>query len=249
MAEPADENTQTHSAGIIGGADGLTVMIRADSEAQEKRRREWERLLDLCALQAVPAVRKVTGDEIVQYLKDTYDAYEIEVSEGTMYGLKINAIQALHLAEPQSMPESEDPEVLSAWAQASHKKLRDAALRIPDAQYGFRYVSLRIPRNEKTERFYQERTRELRRYPYTGRGLLSRLRWLISRRHAEDALHEMLYSAELHTRTSQLSGGTASLMDELTVWCGVTLDDIDRRTPEFMSYAAALRDLGKLTLA
>lgn len=247
--EHADENTQAHPAEIIGGADGPTVMIRADAEAQEKRRREWERLLDLCAMQAVPAARKVTGDEIVQHLKDAYDAYEIEVSEGIMYSLKMNAIQALHLVEPQPIPESGDPEMLSAWAQESHEKLRDAALRIPDAQYDFRYVSLRIPRNEKTEPFYRERTRELRRYPYAERSLLSRLRWLISRRHAEDALHEMLYSAELHTRIGQLSDGTASLMNELTVWCGVTKEDIDRRTPEFMSYTAALRDLGKLTLA
>ena len=35
-------------------------------------------------------------------------------------------------------------------------------------------------------------------------------------------------------------------MDEVTLWRGVTRDDIENKTPAFMAYAAAMKDTGQL---
>ena len=56
----------------------------------------------------------------------------------------------------------------------------------------------------------------------------------------------MLFGIEMSTSYCQLDDGCKSLMDEVTIWRGVTQEDIDHETSAFTAYAAAMRDAGKL---
>lgn len=51
---------------------------------------------------------------------------------------------------------------------------------------------------------------------------------------------------EMKTHYMSLSNAPKEVSDELRVWQGVSQEDIDHKSPRFVAYADALRDLGRL---
>lgn len=56
----------------------------------------------------------------------------------------------------------------------------------------------------------------------------------------------MVFAIELSTGYWQLDDGCGALMNEVVLWRGVTREDIEKETPAFLAYAAAMRDTGRL---
>jgi len=227
------ENT-AGAVGIIGGADGPTsIFIGAPNH-------EWGKTLEKCRHTAMPRNCRVTGDELAKHLIEEYGAYKVPVSNGKRLALKMTVLMNEHSeALAQSPMPSQDAglEAWKAWAEQTGDI--EAARNIPDEQYGLRYLFLAMPRTEKTERFYAEAEREQE----PPKSFWERL---IHRKKAPTRTRKMIFGIELSTGYCQLDDGCSSLMNEVTLWRGVTREDIEFETPAFMAYAAAMRDEGRL---
>ncbi len=226
------------SIGIIGGADGPTAIFLAKPKADS----QWHKTVERCKAVAVPREPRVTGDELVHHLKEAYGAYEIPVSHGKRQAFKMNVLMNHHSAavsQPPIPPQDANIEDWKKWAEHSHMNM-EAARNIPDEQYGLLYTFLAIPRNANTERFYMEAERE-QQQPKAGF-------WqrLFGRKTPPVRTKKMVFSIELSTGHWQMDDGCKALMDEITLWRGVTQQDIEHETPPFTAYAAAMRDTGLL---
>ena len=222
--------------GIIGGADGPTTVFITKPDAG------WQKTLERCKNASVPRASRATGDELAQHLIDEYGAYEVPVSGGQRLAVRMNVLMNYHSEALSQLPlplENADREAWQAWAEQSQIDI-EAARDIQDEQYGLKYKFLAVPRSEKTKRFYEEAERE---FPKPAKRF-----WhlLIKKKSPPVRMKKMLFGIELSTGYCELNHGCKSLMDEVTLWRGVTLEDIDKETPEFMAYAAAMRDAGRL---
>jgi hypothetical protein len=57
---------------------------------------------------------------------------------------------------------------------------------------------------------------------------------------------EITLDIELSTCHLSMGNGCGRLMNDLVLWRGITKEDIEQCTPQFMAYAAAMRDMGVL---
>jgi hypothetical protein len=224
--------------GVIGGADGPTAVFVARSPAGG----QWQKTLASCKKAAEPRAAHVTGEEFAQYLKEQYGAYEVPVSRGKRLALKMSVLMNHHseaLAQPPMPPQNAGLKAWREWAEQSHMDIQ-AASDIPDEQYGLKYLFLAVPRNGKTERFYAEAEweQETPRKRFWQRPF--------GRKAPPVRAKKMTFGIELSTGYWQLDDGCKTLVDEVTLWRGVTREDIENETPAFMAYAAAMRDTGSL---
>lgn len=238
------------SIGVIGGADGPTAIFLSHSSGNPRVENKWLQILEACKKLVVPKNHAITGDELKQYLIAEYDAQEIEVSKGQRLSLKINVLLNYHpeaLQQPAMPQQDADKETWLKWVNQKHTDYWHSAQLVPDEKYGLRFACLNVPRTPKTERFYlileQERRDNIRKQ----QSLRSKLLGKYSKEFEEE-VDDMEFELELSTGYMQLRNGCSLLMNEIILWRGVTQEDIDNCTPVFISYAAAMRDTGKIHL-
>lgn len=233
------------SIGIIGGADGPAAVFAGHSN--EEAEKKWAQVLEECRKLAVPIVHAKTGEELMQYLIKEYDAREIEISERQKIAVKINVLLKYFpdLMPRHEFPQNQDKEALMEWASQMHEDLWNRAQMVPDEKYGLKFVSLTIPKTEKTARYYEILELEQRKHLEKHRPLWSRL-FRKHEREPNPIISYMVFDIETSTGYMQMRNGCHALMNEIILWKGITQEDIDNCTPEFMSYAAAMRDMGKI---
>ncbi len=254
----APENTVKNccSVGIIGGADGPTTVFITEPKSRKKRKqrrrdklqREWQSVLEACKQQATPVPRIKNADELKAYLIEAFGAKETEPMPSQILSLKINALMNCHpevLQSPDMPEENADKQEWIQWAQQSHLDYCEAARLLPDDIYGFRYAFLSIPRNDATNAFYIERDNESRNIKKKF-GLKTKLKPEEPGDADDEEEPDITLDIELSTCQISMGNGCAKLMNELTLWRGITQDDIDNQTAQFMAYAAAMRDTGQL---
>jgi len=234
-------NNECSAVGIIGGADGPTAVFISDKKGGSDKRREWDEMLEACKRKTVPVKRLKTGDELKAYLIESLGAEETQPTPRQIKALKINTLinyypDALH--QPPIPDEKAPKEEWIEWARKSHKSYSEEADRLPDNVYGFRYASLRIPRNEAARVYYLARKKESREGGF--KGLYSRLKGRLKYGSQEEP--EITIDIELSTCQLSMGNGCGRLMNDLVLWRGVTLKDMEELSPQFMAYAAAMRD-------
>jgi hypothetical protein len=140
-------------------------------------------------------------------------------------------------SQPPLPPRNAGRRVWQEWARQARMDI--AAVRdIEDERYGFKYKCLALPFTERTARYYAEADSE--------RANVRRGRRRAERKAPHKKRKKIVFAIELTTGYCQLDNGCKSLMDEVTLWRGVTQQDIDNETAAFMAYAAAMRDAGRL---
>jgi GrpB-like predicted nucleotidyltransferase (UPF0157 family) len=233
------------SIGIIGGADGPTAVFIAGKESGSDRQRKWDKTLEVCKSKAVPVERLKSGDEMKTYLMEVLGAQETAPLSGQKKSLKINALMNSHpetLQQPAMPDEAAPKKEWIEWAKKSHMAYSEAAERLPDDAYGFRYTFLRIPRNKATKVYYRARTKENKTDVF--KRLFERIMERLKYGKSQDP--DITLDIELTTCHMSMGNGCARLMNDLVLWRGITQQDIDECTPQFMAYAAAMRDTGEL---
>lgn len=104
-----------------------------------------------------------------------------------------------------------------------------------------------LPHTERNEIFYEQarkRQDELRAFD-ENREAAGRVRGQA----APIEQHDICFFFEETTGHSQASGGGEDILQQLLIYRGVTEDDIKKRSPRFLAYISALRDMGKLPTA
>ena len=241
---------ESSAIGIIGYADGPTTVFVTDSEGRASADNQWQRVLNACKRQAVPKERNFTGEEIKSYIIEAYGAKEIELTPTRKLMLKVNVLSNFYpeALKTTAMPEKNvDKKTWLEWAQQTQIDLLDAARQVSDEAYGLSYAFLRIPHTEKTEIYYMARKEEQKKHENKHRRFFTRHRKAQSANLNEEE-PEMLLELELSTAYMTLQNGCGALMNEIILWRGITKEDIEKCSPQFMAFAAAMRDTGKLKL-
>lgn len=240
-------NNESSAVGIIGGADGPTAVFITDKKSDSDTRREWDEMLEACKKKTVPVKRLKTGDELKAYLIESLGAEETQPTPRQIKALKINTLinhypEVFH--QPPMPDEKAPKEEWIEWARRSHKSYSEAADRMPDNVYGFRYASLRIPCNKVTKGYYLVRKKESRVGGF--KGFYTKLKERLKYGSQEEP--EIRLDIELSTCQMSMGNGCGRLMNDLVLWRGVTLKDMEECTPQFMAYASAMRDSGILDI-
>jgi hypothetical protein len=253
---------ESATIGIIGGADGPTVVYVANSKRKTSDYNQWQRVLDACKGQAVTRERHFTGEEIKDHIIETYGAKEIEPTPTQKLMLKINVLSNCYpeALQQSAMPDKNaDKKEWLEWARQEHVNTLDIAQKVSDETYGLRYAVLRIPRTEITEVYYlageeEQKTHMKKHEKKHKKGLKNILRRLFvkyRKRQFTDLTErkpEIILEIELSTGYMMMQNGCSMLMNEIILWQGVTKEDIEKCTPRFMAFGAAMRDTGKLNL-
>lgn len=228
------------SVGIIGGADGPTAVFVARGRHHRAKEKQVSKLLADCKKAAQASERTKSADELKKHLIDEFGAVEIEPMPYQLQTLKLNALMNHHreaLLGPDMPKDNAPKEEWLEWARKTHLSYREAAKRLPDDAFGFRYAFLRLPNNAATATYYRARQKENRRPFFI---------WLKQRFRKVSDDNEMTMDLELSTGSISMGNGSARLMNELVLWRGIAQRDIDEETPEFVAYAVAMRDTGRL---
>ncbi|ABR47612.1 hypothetical protein Amet_1412 [Alkaliphilus metalliredigens QYMF] len=191
--------------------------------------RQWQIVLDACKRQAVPKECNYTGEEIKTYLIETYGAKEIEPTAGQRLMLKVNVLSNFY------------PEVLQKYMD-----YLDAARQELDETYGLRYAVLRIPCTKTSAIYYLARKEEQKKHEKKESGFFARFGKEQST-NLNAGEPEMQVEIELSTGYMTLENGCDMLKNEIILWQGITKEEIEKCTPRFMAFAAALRDTGRLS--
>ncbi len=235
----AEMDDDACAVGIIGSADGLTTIFVSHEQNKEKLK-QFSLLLEACKKAAKPVQCRKTGDELKAHLIHTFGAQEVTPSVWQRRSLKLGALMTSHpeaLQAPKMPDENAPKEEWLKWAKQSHLEYTQAADRMSDDTLGFRYAFLHIPRGKATKAYYRIRKKENRK----------NLRSMRKRLFGKSAdMGDITVDIELSTGHMTMGNSCVKLMNELVLWRGITQSDVDQETHEFLAYAAAMRDTGKI---
>lgn len=185
--------------------------------------------------------RVPSGDEVLQYIIDTYEALPYILSSVERQLLKTNVISNhfSHVLNLPPMPRAEAaPEEWVLWAETNRKLTEKAARDIPDKQLGLRFASVMIPYNEATADYYDARLLEREKLAETYQSYCTK--------HNVDNKAEYIDYAtviwlDMECSTGYMTWRNASeaLIHEITLWQKITRDDVKNQTPRYRAYLAA----------
>lgn len=210
--------------GIIGGS--------SDTE-REKRYEQW---VEDCARIVRPKTHTVKETE--EYFLKLCEAIPLSQEDQHMEGFKHSVImnhfrdKLKHKAADFSFDMTD--EEIERWYEeddAMHKEVRNSSTE----RFGLVMKGYYLPHTEINKAIYKEAYQE-------GQEFLKKS----ASRHHEADMPDIYFFLEETTGDFQSSGGGRSLMNELIAFRGISQEDIDNRTPRFLGYISALRELGKL---
>lgn len=205
--------------GVIGGGCGPTAVFITGTADKEAVDIQWQRALEACRRQVVPRAVDLTGEEIKTFLVDTYGAFEIDPIPSQRLMLKVNVLSSFYPQALQQPPLPDENANIKEWQRWAQQQHMN----------------------------YLEAAKQVSDEDYNLRYLFLQIPGDESD-DLEEQQSEILLEIELTTGYMSIKNGSDILKNEIILWRGVTMDDVEKCTPRFMAYAAAMRDMGKLDL-
>jgi hypothetical protein len=125
-------------------------------------------------------------------------------------------------------------EQMEKWYEASNA-IHKEAMSSPPERFELNMRGYFLPGTEKNKILYEETYLEMQQHMLNSDD---------KHRHVEMA--NIFFFFEETTEDIQASGGGSGLINQLIIFRGISQEDIDKRTPKFLAYISALRDIGKL---
>lgn len=213
-----------------------------DQRWQPQTCSEKEAMLREVQLEASDFVSvRATGDEIVQYLLDEFEAMPYILSPSERLQLKSNVIAShfSHMLNLPPMPKIEaDGDAWILLAETSRKLIERAARDIPDEQLGLRFASVMLPYNEHTVDYYEARMLERENLIETYESYCLK--------NGVDYKAELLdYAAviwldiECSTGYMTWRNASESLVQDMVLWQKLTQEDLQEKNEHFYAYLRA----------
>ena len=222
------KKNQAIAISVIDGTDGpIAVFKRKTSNSQRTQKElEHEKLLQQAAETVVANSRDFL--EIVQYLKEKYQAVEHILLPQEIEILKANVIMN-HFSDVLEKPQplSDKPtkkEILSYYQQ-------DTTF-IQARQYDAESLGLDMRAYKLTN---QQGNKGC--CPKKNENAVSSCSF---------TENDIIVELEMKSEYLCIINGTDEMRNDLTLWYGVSQQDIDNRTPRFLAYAYAMKQMGRL---
>ncbi|MBQ1238192.1 MAG: hypothetical protein IIX70_07925 [Oscillospiraceae bacterium] len=238
-------NRNAFSVGIIGSAGGPVSIYLAKNKNADKIREERQAFFKRAQTLARPCEKSL--DEVILYLVEQFRAKPVELSEGEKTSIKINILLNHYpdLIHREPMPENPTMEQLRQWQERdrSFEEARNYPIELLDlVMEGYEIpeeIAAPLRRQDLAER---EKDRPRRSVT----DCLNRLAALWRGKDpAPAAPQPITLSLERNHNYMVIRGlGGGALSDELTVFRGISAQDIQNKTPQFMVYADVMRKRG-----
>jgi hypothetical protein len=220
--------------------NSLIAIGKIESVSVTKQEEQFQNWVEYWAKRVTPCARTLVETE--QYFLKLCNALPLEPGDTRMRGFGYSVImnhfqdRLEHQAASFSFDMS-DIEIEN-WHKNQQAMQKEVINSTPE-RFGIEPRGYYLPRNEGNAVFYEEALREQEQMDlrFKQRGL---------RPFFEVPLEDICFFFEKVTGDYQCSGGARVLMHQLTVFRGVAEEDIVKRTPRFLGYICALRDLGEI---
>lgn len=199
-------------------ADGPTATFVCVQSKQMREKREA--FFDEVAKQVKPSNR--TFEQMLAYFVETYHAVPTVLPKERMREIKANVI---HNYFPELLQEDREDE-LTLEEKQHYRKRSDSfirALKYPEEELNLEFRAFLIPQQPKGKKQSQ------------GAAVP----------HLTDSDNESILQVEMKTEYMSAWNLEESILDDLCIWRGVTQKDIDERSPRFIMFAEAMKNVKK----
>lgn len=215
---------------------GVAVIGRIVGVSNDKREEKFRQWTEDCA-ELVTSCPHTDG-ETVQYFLQQCDALPIALDDRRMKRIKLNVIMNHYKDKLEHRPSEFSFDMIDEEIEKWHKEdnaMHEEAMNSSPERFGLKMIGYYLPHTERNTVFYEEAILEAQKHIKPTKI-----------NHAQIEIQDICFFFEETTGHCQSSGGGSSLMNTLIVFRGLSEDDIKERSPRFLGYISALREMGNL---
>lgn len=197
---------------------------------------EFEEWVERCAKLVTACAH--TFKETEQYFLVQCDAQPLDKKDKRMKEFQFHLVMnhCKDKLEHQGLELSFDmtDEEIERWDKENNDMILEAMYSSPE-HFGLSIRGYYLPQTERNKVFYAQNcieTKEMRKHSKIATKTVK--------------MQDISFLFEETTEEYQCNGGGGSLMQQLVVFNGVSEEDIQKRTPRFISYICVLSEMGKL---
>lgn len=221
----------------IQSSNGATVIGKIFVNSDDKREEKFGKWVEECAKLVTPCEH--TFKETEEYFLQSCDALPISPDDMRIKNFKQSIIMNYFRdkLKNQASEFSFDmtDEEIEVWDKEQTLMHQEAMNSSPE-DFGLNMRGYYLPYTKRNEPIYEEACLEAQRDIRDKEFDFSQIQ-----------KQDICFFFEETTCDLECRGGGRSLMEQLIVFRGVSREDIEARSPRFMGYITALREMGKLT--
>jgi hypothetical protein len=201
----------------------------------EERYRQW---VEECAKQVTPGTH--TLKETEQHFLQLCDALSLSADDRRVKDFKYSVIMNHCKDKLRYKPTEFSFHMTDEEKEKWHKEdiaLREELMNSSHEEFGLNIRGYYLPHTERNEIFYEEAYLESQEW-------MKRSNRNLNPNQVE--MSDIYFFFEESTGNWQARGGGRILMHRLTVFKGVSKEDIEKRNQRFLGYISTLREMGKL---
>lgn len=220
----------------IKNNNGGIVIGRMIKVSDDKRKDKFQQWVEHCAKLVTECSH--TLKETEQYFFKQCDTLQLKPNDRRMENFKLGVImnhckdKLEHKASEFSFDMSD--EEMEKW-YIEDKAMRQEAMNTSTEQLGLNIRGYYLPHTERNVVFYEQAYQELQNSMKHTNGNPNQFE-----------IQDICFFFEETTGCYESTGDVRSLMNQLTIFRGIRREDIERRTPRFLGYICALREIGDL---
>jgi len=210
------------------------IQFKADvNKEQETKYHNW---VEACA-KTIKACSH-TMDESVEFFLTKCEAIPLNMNEPRMknykYSVVMNYLQDKLDHKPSDYPFDSSDEVKAHWSQ-EQGNIRKFIMDNTPEYFGIHLCGYYLPQSEHNAFLYEEFKIEMEKLIKPSEGCDATTIW-----------QDICFYFETTTEDIQCENGGRSLYNQLTVFRGVSEEDIELRNARFIVYLNSMRELGNL---
>ncbi|MDF2521274.1 MAG: hypothetical protein K0R84_1902 [Clostridia bacterium] len=215
--------------------NSVTAIGRISGASDDKREEKFRQWVEDCAKQVKVCTH--TFKETKQYFLEHCDTLPLPPDDRRMKYFKLNVIMNYFKDKLEHQASEFSFDMTDEEIEKWHKEeaaVREEALSSPPERFCLKLRGYCLPHTERNEAYYEETRKDWETHSK------------LSPAEAEQVRHaDICFYFEETTGYIQ-SSGAGTLIRELTIYRGISKEDIEKRTPRFLGYITALREIGEL---
>jgi hypothetical protein len=220
----------------IRGKNEAMAIARIEAVSVSRDKGKFDQWVEECAKLVKPCAR--TFEETEQYFLENCDALPLDPKDRRMRSFQHNTVMNFckDKLKHQSKEFSFDmtDEEIEEW-QEDQNAIREEIMNSSTEDFRLNIRGYYLPHTERNKVFYEE-------VPCPSERRMKHKLSVPIRVEPQD----IYFFFEETTEHCQANGGGESLMNKIIVFRGVSLEDIEKRSPRFLGYITTLRDMGEL---
>lgn len=219
----------------IKSINGSTTISRMVGVLDDKRKEKFQQWVEQCANLVTPCAHTIKETE--QYFLEQCDVLPLSQNDRRMKNFQLNVVlnhckdKIKHHASEFSFDMTN--EEIEKWHKEENA-VREEVMNSSPEHFGLNLRGYYLLHTERNEVFYKQAYHQAQKWMEHTNVNLEQIQ-----------MQDICFFFDETTEHFQASGEN-SLMRQLIAFRGVSMEDIQKRTPRFLWYISTLRDIGRL---